>query len=61
VLVGELDILKPRKYAEIIAAEITGAELVIIPHAGHAVCMEQPAAFNSAVVGFVLKHCEVIG
>lgn len=59
VLVGELDILKPRKYAEIIASEIPGAELVIIPHAGHAVCMEQPAAFNSAVMGFVLKHCEV--
>jgi 3-oxoadipate enol-lactonase len=61
VVVGELDILKPRKYAEIIAAEIPGAELVIIPHAGHAVSMEQPAAFNSAVLGFVLKHSEVVG
>lgn len=60
VVVGELDILKPRKYAEIIAAEIPGAELVIIPHAGHAVSMEQPAAFNSAVLGFVLKHSEVV-
>jgi len=61
VVVGELDILKPRKYAEIIAAEIPGAELVIIPYAGHAVSMEQPAAFNSAVLGFVLKHSEVVG
>jgi 3-oxoadipate enol-lactonase len=60
VLVGELDILKSRKYAEIIASEIPGAELLIIPHAGHAVCLEKPAAFNSAVVGFVLKHCEVV-
>lgn len=60
VIVGELDILKPRKYAEIIAGQIPGAELVIIPHAGHAVCLEQPAAFNSAVLGFVLKHCEVV-
>jgi len=60
VIVGELDILKPRKYAEIIASQIPGAELLIIPHAGHAVCMEQPAAFNSAVLGFVLKHCEVV-
>lgn len=59
VLVGELDILKPRKYAEIIAREISGAELLIIPNAGHAVCMEQPGAFNSAVLGFVLKHSEV--
>ena len=60
VLVGDLDILKPRKYAEIIAAQIPGAELVIIPNAGHAVCLEQPAAFNSALLGFVLKHCEVV-
>lgn len=61
VLVGELDILKSRKYAEIIAREIPGAELVIIPHAAHAVCLEKPAAFNTAVLGFVLKHCEVVG
>lgn len=60
VLVGELDILKPRKYAEIIAHEIPGAELVILPNGGHAICMEQPAAFNSALLGFVLKHCEVV-
>lgn len=60
VLVGEEDILKSRKYSEIIANEIQGAELIVIPHSGHAVCLEQPAAFNSAVIGFVLKHCEVV-
>lgn len=60
VMVGELDILKPRRYAEIIAAEIPGTELVVIPHAGHAVCLEQPAAFNSTLLGFVLKHSEVV-
>lgn len=58
VLVGELDILKSRKYSEIIAREIPGAELLIIPHGGHAICMEQPGAFNTAVLGFVLKHSE---
>lgn len=58
VLVGEEDILKPRKYAEIIAAQIPGAEFILIPHAGHAVCLEKPAAFNSAVLGFILKHSE---
>lgn len=60
VLVGEEDNLKPRKYSEIIANEIQGAELIIIPHAAHAVCLEKPAAFNSAVLGFLLKHCEVV-
>lgn len=37
VMVGEEDILKPRKYAEIIAAQIPNSEFVVIPHAGHAV------------------------
>jgi 3-oxoadipate enol-lactonase len=60
VLVGELDILKSRKYSEIITREIPGAELLIIPHGGHAICMEQPGAFNTAVLGFVLKHSEGI-
>ncbi len=59
VLVGEEDILKPRKYAEIIARNIAGAEFLIIPHAAHAVCLEKPDAFNTAIIGFVLKHGEV--
>jgi len=60
VLVGELDILKSRKYAEIITHEIHGSELVVIPHGGHAICMEKPGEFNDVVLGFVLKHCEVV-
>jgi 3-oxoadipate enol-lactonase len=60
VLVGEEDILKGRKYSEIIANHIKGAELIIIPHAGHAICLEKPGAFNDAVLGFVLRHCEVV-
>jgi 3-oxoadipate enol-lactonase len=60
VLVGELDILKSRKYAEIITHEIHGAELVVIPHGGHAICMEKPGEFNDVVLGFVLKHSEVV-
>ena len=60
VLVGENDLLKPRKYSEIITNNIPGAELIIIPDAGHAVCLEKPGAFNSAVLGFILKHSEVV-
>lgn len=56
LMVGELDILKPRKYSEIIAAHIPGAELVVVPGAGHALCMEKPAAFNTLVLGFVNLH-----
>jgi len=56
VIVGEEDILKPRKYAEIIAREIPNAEFVVVPHAGHAVCWEQPGVFNSLSLGFLAKQ-----
>ena len=61
VIVGEDDLLKPRKYAEIIAREIPGAELVIVPHAGHAVCWEQPGIFNTLLLGFVAKNSMMKG
>jgi 3-oxoadipate enol-lactonase len=56
VLVGEEDILKPRKYAELIARELPHSELAIIPHAGHAVLWEQAAVFNSLILGFLAKQ-----
>jgi 3-oxoadipate enol-lactonase len=56
VSVGEDDILKPRKYAEIIAGEIRNAELAVIPHAGHAAMWEQAGVFNSLILGFLAKH-----
>jgi 3-oxoadipate enol-lactonase len=56
VMVGEEDILKPRKYAEIIARELPNGELAIVPHAGHAVLWEQPAVFNSLLLGFLAKQ-----
>ncbi|MBN1178202.1 MAG: alpha/beta fold hydrolase [Anaerolineae bacterium] len=55
VLVGEEDILKPRKYAEIIAREIPEADFVVVPRAGHAVCWEQPRAFNALILGFLAQ------
>jgi len=57
VIVGEDDLLKPRHYAEIIAGEIPGAELAVVPHAGHSVCWEQPGMFNTLVLGFMCRHC----
>ena len=56
VIVGEEDILKPRKYAEIIAREVPKSEFVIIPHAGHAVLWEQAELFNTLILGFLAKH-----
>lgn len=56
LMVGEADILKPRRYADLIASKISQAEYVIIPRAGHAVMWEQAATFNSIVLGFLAQH-----
>jgi len=56
VMVGEEDLLKPRRYADIIARQIPHAEYVVIPSSGHAVCWEQPDVFNSLVLGFLGKQ-----
>ena len=56
VMVGEEDLLKPRKYAEIIACEMPHAELAVVPRAGHAVMWEQPDLFNTLMLGFLAKQ-----
>jgi len=56
VVVGELDLVKPRKYSEIIAREIPGAEFAVIPFAGHAAMWEQAGVFNSLILGFLAKQ-----
>jgi 3-oxoadipate enol-lactonase len=56
VIVGEKDLVKPRKYSEIIISEIADVEYAIIPHAGHAVMWEEAGVFNSLLLGFLAKH-----
>jgi 3-oxoadipate enol-lactonase len=56
VVAGELDALKSRKYADIIAREIPNAEYALIPHAGHAAMWEQAGVFNSLLLGFLAKQ-----
>lgn len=53
VIVGEEDILKPRRNSEIIARKIPEADLAIVPHAGHAVLWEQWRVFNALILGFL--------
>ncbi len=55
VLVGEQDALKPTHYAQIIAESVPNAELHILPGAGHASFWEKPHAFNTVILGFLLK------
>ena len=53
VVVGELDQPTPPSEARVIATRIPGATLRIIPGAGHLTNLEQPEAFNDAVVQFL--------
>ena len=55
VIVGADDILKGPAYARRIAGAIRGAELHVIADAGHAVCWERPAEFNTVVLGFLAR------
>lgn len=53
VICGAEDVMTPIADSEAIARTIPGAELVVIPGAGHMSNMEQPAAFNAAIARFL--------
>jgi 3-oxoadipate enol-lactonase len=55
VLVGEHDAVTPPLMAARIAASISNAELIHIPGAGHLSNLENPEAFNGALIPFLKK------
>lgn len=55
VLVGEDDKATPVESSRTMAAAIPGAQLVIIPGAGHVSNVEQPDAFNTALGMFLRR------
>ncbi|MCO6007400.1 alpha/beta hydrolase [Actinoallomurus purpureus] len=46
VMVGDRDLLTPVQHAEALAAQIPGADLVVIPGAGHLLTLERAADVN---------------
>ena len=56
LLWGEDDRRSPVQVAELLHAAIPGAELAIIPNAGHLSNMERPDAFNAHVRRFCLER-----
>ena len=56
VVCAEHDSLKPPHYSREIADGIQGAELVVVPDAGHAVVLEKPDVVNTLLLGFLAKH-----
>lgn len=57
ILCGEQDILKPPRFSKIMADAIPNAEYVTIPDCGHVAIFEKPKELESAIFGFVMKHC----
>jgi pimeloyl-ACP methyl ester carboxylesterase len=55
VLCGNDDVVTPPKYAAYLQANIPGAELVIIPDAGHALYFEQSSAMIQAMRTFLTR------
>jgi 3-oxoadipate enol-lactonase len=53
---AELDILKPRRYGEIMHEAIAGSEFHLIPGSGHVAVLEKPAEVNTIILGFLAKH-----
>jgi len=53
VMVGEKDVSTPPARARRIAEGIEGAELVLVPDAGHLSTLEEPAAVNQALERFL--------
>ena len=55
VVVGEDDAVTPPPMAARLAGLVHGSELVHIPGAGHLANLENPEAFNTAVLAFLRK------
>lgn len=56
IVVGEEDPIKGRPHAERILKGIPHAEYLVVPGAGHALCLDKPEPLNTAILGFVLKN-----
>jgi 3-oxoadipate enol-lactonase len=53
IIVGEEDAITPPPLSEAMSKRIAGSTLVRIPEAGHLSNVENPAAFNNAIAGFL--------
>jgi len=56
VIVGDEDVATPRDKAEALVARIAGAQLVVIPRAGHSSTVEEPAAVTEALERFLTQR-----
>ncbi|MBY8881822.1 alpha/beta fold hydrolase [Actinacidiphila acidipaludis] len=60
VLAGEKDLLTPSAHSTEIAERLPGAELVLVPGAGHLVLMEQPEVVNAALARVIAEAADAV-
>jgi pimeloyl-ACP methyl ester carboxylesterase len=58
IIVGERDLLKGPRFAEVLQREIPHAKMHIIKDAGHATCWENPPEFNRLILDFLERTAE---
>jgi len=56
LITGDADLYAPPPVLRLFAARIKGAEVLVVPEAGHSTYWEQPEIFNRAVLNFLGKH-----
>lgn len=56
IVAGEEDPIKGPKMAQMMVDRIPQAEYVVVPGAGHALCLDKPGPLNTLLLGFALKH-----
>jgi pimeloyl-ACP methyl ester carboxylesterase len=56
LMTGDADLYAPPSLLRLVAAQIPGSEMVIVPDTGHAIYWERPDVFNRAVLDFVGRH-----
>jgi pimeloyl-ACP methyl ester carboxylesterase len=55
LMTGDADLYTPPSLLRMVAAQIPGSEVVIVPDTGHAIYWERPDVFNNAVLDFIAR------
>lgn len=55
LMTGDADLYTPPSLLRMVAAQIPGSEVVIVPDTGHAIYWERPDVFNRAVLDFIAR------
>ena len=58
LMTGDADLYTPPVLLRMVAAQIPGSEVVIVPDSGHAIYWERPDVFNRVVLDFIGRHAK---